>query len=209
VTLLTSEAEQLRAHYQGLYKEFGGDHRAVQWSSRASQAARFGVLAEYVDRDATVLDVGAGLGDFLEYLRAEGHSGAYHGVDLVPEFTAHARKRFVGDARATFETQDILASTAPKADFVVASGLFNNRLQDNWTFLTQILGCMFGAARKAVVFNAISTYVDYQEPHLFYVDPLRLFDYAKRNLTNLVVLRHDYLVKVDSIPFEFVMVLRK
>jgi SAM-dependent methyltransferase len=209
MTPLTSETEQLRAHYQGLYKEFGGDHRAVQWSSRDTQAARFRVLAEYVDRDAAVLDVGAGLGDFLEHLRAGGHRGAYHGIDLVPEFTAHARERFVGDPQATFETQDILESAAPMADVVVASGLFNNRLPDNWTFLTQILGRMFAVAQKAVVFNAISTYVDYQDPHLFYVDPLRLFDYAKRNWTDLVVLRHDYLVKADSIPFEFVMVLRK
>ncbi len=51
----------------------------------------------------------------------------------------------------------------------------------------------------------MSTYVDYQDPGLFYEDPCLVFDFVKRNLTPFVVLKHDYRIKPDVIPFEFII----
>jgi hypothetical protein len=82
-------------------------------------------------------------------------------------------------------------------------------LSDNWGFLLRTLQEMWLLAKERVVFNAMSTYVDYRDPGLYYVDPLVLFDYVKKNLTPRVSLRHDYLVKPGGMPFEFVMVLHK
>ena len=45
---------------------------------------------------------------------------------------------------------------------------------------------------KALAFNLLSTYVDWQEPHLFYGDPLFWFDHCKRNYSRQVALLHDY-----------------
>jgi SAM-dependent methyltransferase len=204
-----SDASRLREHYQGLYARFGADHRAVQWSSRETQRARFQVLGEYVGNTSSVIDVGSGLGDFLDHLRTFGFCGKYRGLELVPEFVHYANARFADDADASFEEQNILDGSASQADVVVASGLFNNTLSDNWNFMLEVLASMLLAARQRVVFNALSTYVDYRDPDLYYVDPLALFDHVKRNLTPRVTLRHDYLVKPGSIPFEFVMVLHK
>ena len=68
---------------------------------------------------------------------------------------------------------------------------------------------MFLACEKGISFNAMSTYVDYQDEILYYSNPLDIFDYCKRNLTRKVVLRHDYLVKADSIPYEYTIYLYK
>jgi SAM-dependent methyltransferase len=204
-----NETTLLRAHYQGLLEQYGPDHRAVQWSSGASQEARFSILSEYARAARTVVDVGSGLGDLLSHLRKNGYSGHYRGLELVPEFVALSTERHANDHQARFEVFDAIASPIPGAEVVVASGLFNNRLEDNWGFLVRVLGNMFQAATKAIVFNAMSSYVDYQDPHLYYVDPLALFDYAKRQLSRRVVLRHDYVVKANSMPFEFTLVIYK
>lgn len=199
----------LLAHYQGLLKQFGPDHRAVQWSSSESQEARFAILREYIEPSASVVDVGSGLGDLLSSLRQSGYRGQYRGLDLVPEFVEHARQRHCLDTDARFQVFDALTESIPEADLVVASGLFNNRMGDNWGFLVTVLANMFRSAQRAVVFNAMSSYVDYEDPHLYYVDPLRIFDHAKRHFSRRVVLRHDYVVKTGSMPFEFALVIMK
>lgn len=204
----TTGPAELRAHYRALFKQHGANAHAVQWSSTATQRNRFRVLSEILEPNETVIDVGAGLGDLLSFLREErGFVGRYTGLDLVPEFVTHARERYQSDKSAIFSVANVLEDDLPRADVYLSSGLFNNRMDDNWGYLTRILARMYERAERAVAFNALSTYVDYQDAHLYYCDPLALFDHIKRNLTRRVVLRHDYLVKADSMPFEFTMVL--
>jgi hypothetical protein len=68
---------------------------------------------------------------------------------------------------------------------------------------------MFNACTKGIALNAMSTYVDFQADNLYYTDPLEIFDYCKRNLSRKVTLRHDYLVKENSIPFEYCIYVYK
>lgn len=209
-----NEAEPIRdlkAHYTSLLRRFGANHQAVQWSSRETQERRFAVLCELIEPSDSVLDLGCGLGDLLGYLRNQrDFRGRYRGLDLVADFVEHARAAYANDEAASFREHDVRQEPLPRGyDVVVASGLFNNRLSDNWEFLTTTARAMFEAATKGVAFNALSTYVDYQDAGLYYCDPLALFDYAKRNLTQRVSLRHDYRVKPDCIPFEFSLYLLK
>ena len=48
----------------------------------------------------------------------------------------------------------------------------------------------------------LSSHVNYQEEHLYYFSPERLFSFAK-SLTRFVQVRHDYL------PFDFTLYLYK
>lgn len=203
-----SSSGELRAHYRSLFEQHGASPHAVQWSSAETQENRFRILADVIEPNETVVDLGSGLGDLLGYLRtAREFRGRYLGLDLVDEFVEHARKRYERDPSARFSVCDVESAALPEADVYLSSGTFNNRMEDNWGYVTRIVGRMFEHARRAVAFNLLSTYVDYQAPDLYYADPLALFDYAKRNWTRRVVLRHDYLVKENSIPFEFTMVL--
>jgi hypothetical protein len=206
-----SQAMALKQHYAQLYERFGASHEAVQWSSRETQERRFSVLCDAIGPHDSVVDLGAGLGDLLGYLRQQrGFKGKYQGFDFVPGFVAHAKQAYAADPGAAFAELDITRDELPSGyDVIVTSGMFNNELADNWGFLTSTLARMYRAAGKLVAFNAMSTYVDYRSEGLYYCDPLRLFDHVKRELTPLVTLRHDYRVKPDRPPFEFAMYLQR
>jgi hypothetical protein len=60
-----------------------------------------------------------------------------------------------------------------------------------------------------LAFNALSTYVDYIDEHLNYLDPAAMLDFCKTELSARTVLRHDYLLKEGVIPYEFTMYVYK
>ena len=204
---------ELIEHYRRLYRRYGADHRAVQWSSDDAQLRRFRVLAEALRHDEHVLDVGCGLGDLLRYLRDGQHQGSYTGIDQVPEFVDCASQRFDDDRKARFQVADVLNIPPElKPDAVVASGLFNNRLlaTSNLDWMQQCLVEFFSRASRVVVFNALSTWVDRREPDLFYVDPTVLFDWCASKLTRNIVLRHDYNAPRSlGVPVDFSVYLFK
>jgi SAM-dependent methyltransferase len=207
----SEESRAIKVHYQRRFAEYGAGYQAVQYSSRETQAARFSVLAQIVEKQDRIIDLGCGLGDLLAWLRRErGFAGEYLGLDLVPEFIAQARKDFASDGRASFRELDVASEALPSGyDVVVQSGMFNNVMKDNWGFLTRTVAKMYGAARQRVAFNALSTYVDYSDPGLFYANPLLVFDYCRRELGARVDLIHAYQIKPNTIPFEFTLYLYK
>lgn len=200
--LIRAYREKLEIH--------GPGPEAVQYADRGSQFARFAILAD-VDPDMTsVLDVGCGLGDFCHYLRARGNSARYHGVEIVPEFVDLANTSFAEDASAQATVLDAETGELPTGyEFAVLSGVFNNAMKDNWGFMTRMLDRMWAAADRGIAFNAMSTYVDYRDPDLYYVDPMAVFAYCKTELGGHPVLRHDYTVRSGGFPFEFVVYVYK
>ena len=140
-------------------------------SSVASQEQRLRVLAEIVrEPDASVLDFGCGTGHLCEVLRRDfGFRGRYTGYDLSGETLALARAHHPG---AHFEQRDIFRDgVGHHFDYAVISGVFNNRVADNWAFLTGALRVLFPHVRRGLAFNALSAYVDFQDPALYYADP--------------------------------------
>lgn len=204
-------SEQIKKHYQALYHAHGRDHNAVQYSSKASQYARFEILLDIANEIDSIADLGCGLGDLLPLLRQRHPHARYVGYDFVDEFVDDAQQRFAQDKQATFAQLDVVKNELPEAaDYVVLSGMFNNAMPDNKAFTENTLKKMWQAANKGIAFNALSTYVDYQDEGLYYQDPLALFDFCKTHLSEYVSLRHDYDVKENSVPFEFtIYVLKK
>jgi SAM-dependent methyltransferase len=150
---------------------------------------------------ARILDFGCGTGVLLEHLRALGFSGEYIGYDLAPEVVQVARNKFPG---VCFEVRDILADGVLESfDYILISGVFNNRIVDNWAMFTGVLKCLFPHARRALAFNALSTYVDYFDPMLYYFSPESVFRFCKEQLSPLVTLHHDYEVRLGVVPYEF------
>jgi hypothetical protein len=68
---------------------------------------------------------------------------------------------------------------------------------------------MFQSCQKGIAFNAMSTYVDFQVDDLYYSNPLAVFDFCKKNLSRKVTLKHDYILREGSIPFEYVIYVYK
>lgn len=200
----------LQQHYQALFRKHGDTAHAVQYSDVVSQRKRFRVLSE-VSRDlGSVIDLGCGLGHLCDFLREDGFKGRYLGLDFVQEFIDHANSKHEKDPAAEFSQFDLNADVLPRDyDTVMLCGVFNNRMPDNLAFLESTISKGFDAARRQFAFNVMSTYVDFQDPTLYYRDPREVFDFCKRNLTRRVTLRHDYLVRDDRPPYEYTVYLYK
>lgn len=205
---MREELEAIERHYSELVKQHGDAPASAQWSSRESQERRMQVLADIGDlRQAKVLDLGCGTAHLLHFLRTQrAFAGEYVGWDLAEPALALARARFPG---ARLERRDVLSQgVGEDFDYVLISGVFNNRLSDNWGFLTALLKAVWPHCRRGLAFNALSTWVDWFDEALWYVDPERVFRFCKQELTPAVALRHDYLVREGAPPFEFALYLR-
>jgi SAM-dependent methyltransferase len=195
-------------HYGRLYREHGDTPGAAQWSDEATQDRRLRVLCEIADLgNASVLDFGCGTGRLYQLLATDGFAGDYVGYDVAAELIDAARKKFPS---ARFECRNIFADgVGEKFDYAMVSGVFNNRHSGSNEYIYEILRVLFASVRQGLAFNALSTYVDYFDDHLNYLDPAAMFDFCKTRLSSRVVLRHDYLLKEGVIPYEFSMYVYK
>lgn len=201
----------LKQHYKELFNKHGISPQSVQYTDKATQFKRFEILFQIDPGMSSVTDFGCGLGDLYVYLKkSTGYTGKYLGLDFVPEFVNVCNKAFANDDQAEFKVFDIKTDELQVInEYLLLSGVFNNKTGDNDVFMRDTIRKMFTYASKGVAFNSMSTYVDYHDEHLFYTNPLEIFDFCKREITPKVVLRHDYQVKANVIPFEYCIYLYK
>jgi SAM-dependent methyltransferase len=195
----------LRTHYSALARSHGDSPQAVQYSDHGSHWARLRILCDIgVSETASIADIGCGTAELLRYLKTERrYTGDYLGVDICDDQLAIARAKF---PEAKFEMRNVLThGLDSRVDFVVINGVFNNKLPgvDGFSFAKDVLRALMPHVRKGIAFNAMSTYVDYRDDGLCYIDPSLAFAFCKENLSNLVTLRHDYSVRPEGVPFEY------
>ena len=166
--------------YSETLREYGpNDPRAVKWGTKQTQYFRFTILCDIADlTNATVVDLGCGLGDLYDYLLTQGFRGAYIGTDPNGDLLEAAKKKYP-DARF----QDIL----PKGDYVLMSGLFNEEIPNRDQEIKKTLTEAFTAASKGIAYNGIC-----KAGGMATSDPAELFSWCVKNLTEFVTLRQDY-----------------
>ncbi|MBU0679620.1 MAG: class I SAM-dependent methyltransferase [Verrucomicrobia bacterium] len=176
--------------YNKRISEMGPTVQAIGWGDERQQKLRFAVLTAMGEMNGrSILDVGCGFGDMIDYLKNRGLDVEYTGVDINPAILEVARERHP-DAR--FECRDIV--TAPfdeQFDYVFQSGAFNHRVEDNREFVWSMMQEMYRLCRRGMAFNLLTSYVDYQDDSLFYFRPEDYLPLAKK-LSRYVTLRHDY-----------------
>jgi SAM-dependent methyltransferase len=188
--------------YHERWRKFGYDTRSLGIGSRASQEARFQILAEIGDlRGASILDVGCGFGDLFAFLSERGVSTRYTGIDIQPAFVDEAKRRHPDAEFLCSGIEDFPADR--RFDFVLVSGTFNVKFRDDqedWVF--RMLERLFDLADRGVGINLLSTYYDpgHHRDDMFYCAPERAFA-AAHAVSRWVVLRHDYL------PHDFTLYL--
>jgi SAM-dependent methyltransferase len=206
--------EKLVLHYQELLSKHGNTAKTLQHFDEYSQGERFRILTSVIDvMSFSVLDVGCGLGHLASFLNNTKKKFNYLGTDIVPEFVSLSKENFKSYPNIQFEHKDVFETDQMNGDnlydYVIMCGIFNNKMDDNWIFLTEALQKAYKMANKAVAVNLLSTYVDYQDKDLYYCDPLQIFDYCKKSVSKKVSLRHDYIVKKGSVPYEYTIYLYK
>jgi len=186
-----------RHYYEDKLKHHGDDARGVGWGDKNSQRLRFQILCGVGDLNGKgIHDVGCGLGHLAEFLTESSINCDYVGSDISPRMIEKAKQKLPG---AQLYVADILEDATPewmRADYVLTSGLFNVKTSSDrrvWQqFVEAMLQRMFSLAKTAIAFNMMTSYVDYEDSHLFYLSPGEALDFCIRNLGPRVVIRHDY-----------------
>lgn len=188
-------------YYAQRVRRFGSTPLGVDWSCIASQELRFVQILKVCDFTASLSlnDVGCGYGALVGYLLKR-HAEAdidYLGIDLVKSMQNRASQLWREQRWASFTTD----SSIPRiADYCVASGVFNVKLQQStrdWErFVAATLSGMHHASRMgfAVNFmleNSNSSYNNSCEG-LYKSKPEKWAGYCEREFGSSVTLIEGY-----------------
>jgi len=202
--------KNLKNHYQVLLDTHGDSPAAVQHRDKESQYKRFEILTEIDHQAKSFIDIGCGLSDLFDYLLQRGFNGKYLGLDFLSGFIQLSKEKYNAYPNGEFNVFDLDVDKIPRGyEYILLSGVFNNRIINSQDFMLNTIRMMFDSAEKGVAFNAMSTYVDYQDDELYYSNPLEVFDFCKKNITPYIVLKHDYILKAGSVGYEYTMYLFK
>ena len=204
----TDILEGVGRYYSEKLRVYGTTAKGVDWNSRESQELRFDQLLKICDCTSTfsINDYGCGYGALVEYMIDSGYTFQYCGYDISSQMIAKAKGLYKDLEYCQFFTDE---SHLARADYTVASGIFNVKLQTSdevWTnYILQILGNISEISKKGFSFNMLTRYSDkhLMRPDLHYADPLYMFDYCKKNFSRFVSLLHDYPL------YEFTILVRK
>lgn len=192
---------------ENMLEENSGHSLAVGWKSREDQLLRFDQfqkMLELAEDEFSLNDFGCGLADFYNWMKEKKFPiKNYYGYDLSEKMLEAAKQNVDGFGVEFFNKRKIQTS----ADFSIACGIFNTRLEESdtkWTeYLKDVISDLANNSKIAFAFNSLSIFVDYREPHLFYADPCYWFEWCKKNLSKKVALLHD------SELFEFTIIVKK
>lgn len=190
----------LTTHYEACLAEHGPTPQGMDWGTDASRLSlRFDALCRAMDlanakSSVSVLDVGCGCGLFLDHIKRNFPERVqYTGLDASTRMIEAARTR---DPQTRWIMGDITNAThIPSADWVVANGLLTERRDVPHDRMVQyaqaVLVAMFNACRVGIVFNVLSTHVNFRNEILFYWEPGEALAFAVRQLSRHVVVHHD------------------
>lgn len=203
-----SVLERVRQYYTEKIEAYGATPRGVDWNSLESQEVRFEQILKVCDctRPFSINDYGCGYGALVNYMTDRGYVFQYRGFDISERMIANARELHGGLDHCEFFADE---SCLTAADYTVASGIFNVKLQtsnEEWkAYVLHTLGRIAELSEKGFAFNVLTKYSDRElmRPDLYYADPLFLFDYCKKNFSRFVSLLHDYPL------YEFTILVKK
>jgi len=194
-------------YYEEKFKKYGSTPQGVDWNSKESQELRFKQLLKVLNKDRyfAILDYGCGYGSLYEYMRNSFVDFSFIGFDSSKVMIEQARKLHADPKTKWIYNVDNLK----KVDFVVASGIFNVKLNYNdeeWQqYVLETLKHFDDLSTSGFSFNILTKYSDgdHMKDYLYYADPLVLFDYCKKIYSKYVALLHDYPL------YEFTIIVKK
>lgn len=132
-------------------------------------------------KSPTVLDIGCGMGDLLEFLAARQIApSTYLGLDLVPAFVERCRERSPAPFR--FECANFVTRRfAPheRYELVVSMGVMVSRVLGYETYVEACINKMLRVSRRYVLFNLI-TEVDRSQGNYQETDQVGAITYLPR-----------------------------
>ena len=146
-----SHLEDVREHYEQALRSTGDSGRRVGLRDTAAQTARFNSFLRLMTGYSlgSVADIGCGTADLLSFLRSEGWAESYVGVDISPGMIEEATEKFRLDSCSRF----LVTESLPRADFLIASGVFKVSLRRNKyvIFNHRMMADMVAAPQKNII----------------------------------------------------------
>ena len=153
-------------------------------------------MAKYInfENNPSILDVGCGSSEFLNFCQNNKLSCQYQGIDVVEEMVNESNNRFgegtaiLGDLNSIDEDLEF--------DYSIVSGTFNLKLEqteEDWKdFFYGNLTKMFKISKKGIVFNCMTQHVDWKYDRLFYPNLSDLTSFIVKNLSRDFIIDHSY-----------------
>lgn len=146
-------AEKIRTH--------GPTPMGVDWPCGLTQKLRFVQLLKFCEPNRTLVinDLGCGYGALLGFLRERYRRRRiqYHGVDVCAEMIDAARTLWQGDPCSTFT---VGRRPHTRADYSVASGIFNVKLNESdklWArSIRETIGHMLASSEIGIAVNFLA-----------------------------------------------------
>jgi len=176
--------------YKKSYENYGISAKGLHWSSKETQYKRFEIIVNLLKKeilDSSIIDIGSGFGDFLNYLDENFIKlNSYIGVDCEDFILDIARKRFPLNF---FLKCDILKNEIPNADYLICSGALNIfKTQD---IFIAIDNC-FKASDKGFIFNFLT------KDSIHNLREEQIYNFCK-TLTSEVTIINSYLENDSTI----------
>ncbi|GAB6888650.1 class I SAM-dependent methyltransferase [Desulfothermus okinawensis JCM 13304] len=187
-------------HYEKCLFKFGPNYRGMDWPNQKDLNVRFQVMWELIktcnDKKVTILDIGCGVGLFLDFLKQKNivKTIEYIGLDISRHMIEHARKRHPG---FLFIQKDILKdNTELKANYVIMNGLLTEKIDLSFDemrkYAKRLIKKAFSIARDGIAFNVMSPFVDWFRNDLFYWSLDDICSFIVKECTRNFIIRHDY-----------------
>jgi SAM-dependent methyltransferase len=209
---MSSDRDELlsavETYYTGRLREHGASARGVDWNSTESQHLRFAQLVRCLDPRSpfSINDFGCGYGELAVYLSQHGLDTMYIGYDISSGMIDAAREHTRGMSGCTFTGK---VEELSVADYTVASGLFNVKLETPATtwedYVWETIALLHAHSSRAFAFNLLTAHsdTDRMRADLFYADPAAVLDRCVRLLSRHAAVVHDYGL------YEFTVVVRR
>src|ERR1700681_385659 len=105
----------------------------------------------------TINDYGCGYGALVDYLKNRDYQFKYRGFDVPEKMIAEGRQSHEQDSQCEFYSEK---SMIPPADYTVASGIFNvklDTLESDWIeYILATLTEFHSLTKRAFAFNALT-----------------------------------------------------
>lgn len=182
--------EHLLSFYNFHLKKFGDRPEALRWTPQG-QIRRYHTLIEIAAdlAGSIVLDYGCGTGDFYRFLKRQGITVTYTGVDINGNFIDIAKRKC---PECTFRVMSIDEDRLEGYyDYIFICGVFNLRVPGVTDDLKNALVGLFKHCNKGLALNALSSHTPVKDTELNYTSPEEMVRFSLENLSPYLALRHD------------------
>lgn len=180
-----SHMEKIKQYYEANNVEGYPDYYILGWESEAAQRLRFKQLVGDIRLDnKTVLDVGCGTGNLLEYISDRFCNVDYRGIDVLPHMIRRAEEKRL---HGRFECIDLFKNnpySEKSFDVIFSSGIFNLNLGNNQLFMSEAVDIFQALAREEISFNLLWDKSEDRDNKYFYFSPEEVFENLSKKYMN-------------------------